>query len=98
LQAVVAAILFEYRDVFRITRRWLGSDLEETRLQLELARQVELERAEKTMFWVTVLMIGAVFGTVLVFYFIGGIEHAKTAWMFCGPLMGSLAGYWFSRR
>jgi membrane associated rhomboid family serine protease len=46
---------------------------------------------------VTLVFLIFTFGTVWLFYIKDGIEGAKVAWNFGGPIIGAAAGYWFGR-
>jgi len=46
---------------------------------------------------ITLLFLTFTFGTVWLFYIRDGIEGAKVAWNFGGPIIGAAAGYWFGR-
>lgn len=45
----------------------------------------------------TLVFLFFAFGTLWLFYISDGIEGAKVAWNFGGPIVGAAAGYWFGR-
>jgi hypothetical protein len=44
---------------------------------------------------ITLVVFALIFGTIWLFYLRGGLEDAKAAWEFCGPIMGAVVGWWF---
>lgn len=59
---------------------------------VELAKRRKEERS-RTM--ITVILFVLIFGTIWLFYLTGGLDAAKAAWEFCGPIMGAVVGWWF---
>ena len=59
---------------------------------------IELNRArkaERSRVVITLVVFALIFGTIWLFYLQGGLEDAKGAWEFCGPIMGAVVGWWF---
>lgn len=46
---------------------------------------------------ITIVFLVFTFGTLWLFYINDGIEGARVAWNFGGPIIGAAAGYWFGR-
>lgn len=52
----------------------------------------------KRPYYISLILIILVFITLLVFYMGDGMEGAKIAWSFGGPLMGAICGFWLSSK
>ena len=62
------------------------------RVDMRLARP---RKGERSRVGITLVVFVLIFGTIWLFYFRGGLEDAKAAWEFCGPIMGAVVGWWF---
>jgi len=58
----------------------------------ELAKRQKEDRSRTA---ITVVLFIFIFGTIWLFYLKGGLDDAKAAWEFCGPIMGAVVGWWF---
>jgi len=60
-------------------------------------KPMEPEDLTRRPYYVTIMIFLFVAITTWLFYLRDGIEGAKLAWSFSGPLMGAIAGFWLSR-
>lgn len=58
---------------------------------------VKTEDLTRRPYYVTIMLFLFIAGTTWLFYMRDGIEGAKIAWSFGGPLMGAITGFWLSR-
>ena len=73
---------------------------EEMHKSISALKKLELKEAEdasKRPFYVSIMLFIFVAVTVWLFYARDGMEGAKTAWSFGGPIMGAITGFWLSK-
>jgi preprotein translocase subunit SecY len=56
------------------------------------------EDLTKRPYYITLLLLIFVFVTLWVFYMGDGMEGAKIAWAFGGPILGAITGFWLSSK